>query len=292
MPDKPFFMYFAPGATHAPHHVPTEWSDKYKGRFDEGWDALREEILTRQKELGVVPVETELTARHEEIPAWEDMPDEPADPRPPDGGLRRLPRAHRPPHRTARRRARRPRRARGHARLLHHRRQRGERRGRDQRQLQRDLAQRRCGARDARIHGRADRRLRHAEGLQPLRGRLGTRDGHPYQWTKQVASHWGGTATAPSSTGRAGSLRAARCERSSTTSSTSPRRCSKPPGSPSRRPSMGSPNSRSRAERAAAYSFDGATEDDRHDTQYFEMFCNCGVYQHGWTAVTTTVCRG
>ena len=76
MPDKPFFMYFAPGATHAPHHVPTEWSDKYKGRFDQGWDALREEILTRQKELGVVPAETELTARHEEIPAWDDMPDE------------------------------------------------------------------------------------------------------------------------------------------------------------------------------------------------------------------------
>src|SRR4051812_17886032 len=47
MPDKPFFMYFAPGATHAPHHVPTEWSDKYKGRFDQGWDALREEIVQR-----------------------------------------------------------------------------------------------------------------------------------------------------------------------------------------------------------------------------------------------------
>jgi arylsulfatase len=76
MPDKPFFMYFAPGATHAPHHVPTEWSDKYKGRFDQGWDALREEILERQKELGVVPADAELTARHEEIPAWEDMPDE------------------------------------------------------------------------------------------------------------------------------------------------------------------------------------------------------------------------
>ena len=76
MPDKPFFVYFAPGATHAPHHVPTEWSDKYKGRFDQGWDALREEILARQKELGVVPPETELTERHEEIPAWDDMPDE------------------------------------------------------------------------------------------------------------------------------------------------------------------------------------------------------------------------
>ena len=55
MPDKPFFVYSAPGATHAPHHVPTEWSDKYQGRFDAGWDALRDEILARQKELGVVP---------------------------------------------------------------------------------------------------------------------------------------------------------------------------------------------------------------------------------------------
>src|SRR5437773_661282 len=76
MPDKPFFMYYAPGATHAPHHVPKKWSDKYKGRFDQGWDKLREEILARQIELGVVPPGTELTARHEEIPAWEDMPDD------------------------------------------------------------------------------------------------------------------------------------------------------------------------------------------------------------------------
>ena len=51
MPDKPFFVYFAPGATHAPHHVPKEWSDKYKGKFDDGWDALREETFKRQKKL-------------------------------------------------------------------------------------------------------------------------------------------------------------------------------------------------------------------------------------------------
>src|SRR5256886_2602246 len=76
MPDKPFFCYFAPGATHAPHHVPTEWSDKYKGRFDGGWDELRRQTLARQKELGVVPPDCELTARHEEIPAWDDMPAE------------------------------------------------------------------------------------------------------------------------------------------------------------------------------------------------------------------------
>ena len=76
MPDKPFFVYYAPGATHAPHHVPPEWSDKYKGQFDEGWDALREETLARQKELGVIPADAELTARPAEIPAWDDMPDE------------------------------------------------------------------------------------------------------------------------------------------------------------------------------------------------------------------------
>ena len=75
-PDKPFFMYFAPGATHAPHHVPKEWSDKYKGKFEGGWDVLREQILARQKELGVVPETAELTRRHDEIPAWDDMPAE------------------------------------------------------------------------------------------------------------------------------------------------------------------------------------------------------------------------
>jgi arylsulfatase len=76
MPDKPFFAYFVPGATHAPHHVPIEWSDKYKGRFDQGWDATREETFRRQKALGVIPPEAELTARPEEIPAWDDMPDD------------------------------------------------------------------------------------------------------------------------------------------------------------------------------------------------------------------------
>jgi arylsulfatase len=76
MPDKPFFAYFAPGATHAPHHVPKDWIDRYNGRFDAGWDALREEIFARQKELGVIPAEAELTPRHDEIPAWDEMPEE------------------------------------------------------------------------------------------------------------------------------------------------------------------------------------------------------------------------
>jgi arylsulfatase A-like enzyme len=74
MPDKPFFVYFAPGATHAPHHVPPEWSAKYKGKFDQGWDKLREETFARQKQLGVIPPEAELTKRHSGIPAWDDIP--------------------------------------------------------------------------------------------------------------------------------------------------------------------------------------------------------------------------
>jgi arylsulfatase len=72
-PDRPFFAYFAPGATHAPHHVPREWAEKYQGRFDDGWDALRERTFARQQELGVIPQDAELTRRHDEIPAWDDM---------------------------------------------------------------------------------------------------------------------------------------------------------------------------------------------------------------------------
>jgi arylsulfatase len=66
-------MYFAPGATHAPHHVPKEWIAKYKGKFASGWDKLREETFARQKKLGVVPATAKLTPRPKEIPAWDDM---------------------------------------------------------------------------------------------------------------------------------------------------------------------------------------------------------------------------
>jgi arylsulfatase A-like enzyme len=69
-PDKPFFIYFAPGATHAPHHVPKEWIDKYKGKFDQGWDVLREETLARQIKLGVVPPGTKLAPKPEAIKDW------------------------------------------------------------------------------------------------------------------------------------------------------------------------------------------------------------------------------
>ena len=72
-PDKPFYLYFATGATHAPHHAPKEYIDKYKGQFSMGWDKLREETFERQKAMGVIPPDAKLTPRPKEIPAWDDM---------------------------------------------------------------------------------------------------------------------------------------------------------------------------------------------------------------------------
>ena len=75
-PDKPFFVWFAPGGTHWPHHVPRDWIDRYKGRFDKGWDVLREEIFARQKARGVIPANAVLTPRPPELPAWDSLPAE------------------------------------------------------------------------------------------------------------------------------------------------------------------------------------------------------------------------
>ena len=72
---KPFFVYYSTGCSHAPHHVAKDWADKYKGQFDQGWDQLREETFARQKELGVIPADAELTPRDEAFPAWDDVPD-------------------------------------------------------------------------------------------------------------------------------------------------------------------------------------------------------------------------
>jgi len=72
-PDKPFYLYFATGATHAPHHAPREWIARYKGKFSGGWDKLREETFARQKRMGVIPADAKLTPRPKEIPAWDDM---------------------------------------------------------------------------------------------------------------------------------------------------------------------------------------------------------------------------
>ena len=72
-PDKPFFVYYAPGLTHAPHHAPKEWITKFKGQFDQGWDKLREETFARQKRMGIIPASTQLTPRPKEIPAWDSL---------------------------------------------------------------------------------------------------------------------------------------------------------------------------------------------------------------------------
>ena len=73
-PDKPFFMYWAPGGVHGPHQVFQEWTNKYKGKFDQGWDKLREEIFARQKQLGWIPANAELTPRAPTMPSWDSIP--------------------------------------------------------------------------------------------------------------------------------------------------------------------------------------------------------------------------
>ncbi len=75
-PKKPFFMYFAPGAMHAPHHVTAAWRDKFKGKFDMGWDKYREMVFEQQKKMGIVPPDTQLTERPDWVPAWDSLSDQ------------------------------------------------------------------------------------------------------------------------------------------------------------------------------------------------------------------------
>ena len=106
-PDKPFFMYWASGCLHGPHHVAKEWADKYAGKFDDGWDAYRERVYHRAKEMGWIPPDAELTPRDPRMPALGRHPGErEAVPAPPDGGRRRVRRARRRPDRPAGRRDR------------------------------------------------------------------------------------------------------------------------------------------------------------------------------------------
>lgn len=74
-PDKPFFMYWAPGGVHGPHHVFPQWAEKYKGKFDGGWDAYRERVFKRQLDMGIIPAGTKLTARDSTMQAWADVPE-------------------------------------------------------------------------------------------------------------------------------------------------------------------------------------------------------------------------
>ena len=73
--DKPFLLYWAPGAGHGPHHIFKEWADKYKGKFDDGWDAYRERVFKRQKEMGWIPADTQLTLRDKTMPGWDSIPE-------------------------------------------------------------------------------------------------------------------------------------------------------------------------------------------------------------------------
>jgi arylsulfatase len=75
-PNKPFFMYFAPGAMHAPHHVTKEWADKYRGEFDDGWDAYREKVFAKQKELGIAPQDAELSRHDPDVQDWDALPED------------------------------------------------------------------------------------------------------------------------------------------------------------------------------------------------------------------------
>ncbi|GAG24710.1 unnamed protein product, partial [marine sediment metagenome] len=75
-PNKPFFMYFCTGAMHAPHHVTKEWSDKYKGMFDDGWDVYREKVFSRQKELGIAPADAELSPHDPDVQDWDALPED------------------------------------------------------------------------------------------------------------------------------------------------------------------------------------------------------------------------
>jgi arylsulfatase A-like enzyme len=287
MPDRPFFMYFAPGATHAPHHVPKEWADKYQGQFDQGWDRLREAIFARQKVLGVIPTDAELTARPPEIPAWDDMP----------AALKPV---------LARQME-------VYAGFLEH----------TDHHVGRliDALQHLEVLDDTLIYVIIGDNGASAEGtlngtfneLLTLNGILGVEtpefltaridqfggpQAHnhyavgwahamdtPYQWTKQVASHWGGTRNGtivhwPGGIQARGEIRA-QFHHVVDVAPTILEAAGLP------QPTMVNGIQQVPLEGVSMVcSFDDAQAPERHDMQYFEMFCNRGIYHQGWTAVT------
>ncbi|HRQ41330.1 MAG TPA: arylsulfatase [Chloroflexota bacterium] len=287
MSDKPFFIYYAPGATHAPHHVPTEWSDKYKGKFDQGWDKLREETFARQKELGVIPQEAELTARHAEIPAWDEMPDslKPILARQMEVYAGFL--EHTDYH---------------VGRLL------------DTLQeleiLEDTLIYVMIGdngaSAEGTVHGSFNEMLmlNGASALETVEfmaariDKFGTPEAYnhyavgwahamdtPYQWTKQVASHWGGTRNGtivhwPNGIQAKGEVRT-QFHHVIDVATTVLEAAGLPEPTfvhgVQQMPLHGV---------SMLYSFDDAQAAERHETQYFEMFVNRGIYHKGWTAVT------
>jgi arylsulfatase A-like enzyme len=286
-PEKPFFVYFAPGATHAPHHVPVDWADKYAGAFSEGWDAQRESILARQKELGVVPADAELTPRPEAIPAWEDMPEElkPVLERQMEiyaGFLE-----HTDFH---------------VGRLIDAIDSIGA--------LENTIVYYIIGDNGASAEGTVNgafnemanfngmSAIETPEFMAAMKDKLGTVDAYnhysvgwawamcsPYQWTKQVASHWGGTRNGTIVHWPAG-IKAKGEVRSQFTHviDVAPT-ILEAAGIPE--PTFVNGVQQSPIEGTSmAYSFDSGEAPERHDLQYFEMFGNRGIYHRGWSAVT------
>jgi arylsulfatase A-like enzyme len=287
MPDKPFFAYFAPGATHAPHHVAPEWSEKYRGKFDHGWDALREQTFARQKELGVIPADAELTARHDEIPTWDDMPD---DLKPVLARQMEI-----------------------YAGFLEHT---DHNVGRlidalaDLEILDDTLVYYIIGDNGASAEGDINGcfneliNLNGANALQTTEFMVSRIDDFgtpkaynhyavgwahamcaPYQWTKQIASHWGGTRNGtivhwPNGISARGELR----NQFHHVIDFAPT-VLEATGVPE--PTFVNGVQQKPLEGVSmAYSFDDADAAERRETQYFEMFCNRGIYHKGWTAVT------
>ena len=287
MPDRPFFIYFAPGATHAPHHVPKEWADRYQGEFDDGWDALRESTFARQKELGVIPEDAELTARHEEIPAWDDMPEE----------LKPV---------LARQME-------VYAGFLEHT---DHHVGRlidtlaDLEVLDDTIVYYIIGDNGASAEGTmngAFNELANFNGMAALEtpefmlskmDAFGGPDSYnhysvgwawandtPFQWTKQVASHWGGTRNGtivhwPNGIQQPGGLRS----QFTHVIDLAPT-ILEAAGLPE--PTMVNGVLQSPMEGTSMlYSFNEGDAPERHDLQYFEMFANRGIYHQGWSAVT------
>jgi arylsulfatase A-like enzyme len=287
MADKPFFVYYAPGATHAPHHVPTEWSDRYKGRFDQGWDALRERTFARQQELGVIPQDAELTARPAEIPAWDDMPTDlkPVLARQMEVFAGFL--AHTDHH---------------VGRLID---TLAELEILDDTLVYYIIGDNGASA-EGDLHGCFNEliNLNGANALQTTEfmgariDKFGTPEAYnhyavgwahamdtPYQWTKQVASHWGGTRNGtilhwPQGIQAKGEVRSQFhhvIDLAPTVLEVAGLPEPTMVNSVQQIPLQGT---------SMAYSFDDADAADRHETQYFEMFCNRGIYHQGWTAVT------
>jgi arylsulfatase A-like enzyme len=287
MPDKPFFMYFAPGACHAPHHVPKEWADKYKGKFDGGWDTLREEIFARQKTLGVIPANAELTRRPAEIPAWEDTPKE--------------------------MRAIYAREMEVYAGFLEHV---DTNLGRlidalqELEVLDDTLIYYIIGDNGASAEGTPNgcfnemttlNGLASLETPEFLHSRIDDFGGPkaynhyavgwahamdtPYQWTKQVASHWGGTRNGtivhwPNGVKAKGEIRS-QFHHVIDIAPTILEAAGLP------HPAVVNSSQQAPLEGfSMLYAFNDAKASERHETQYFEMFCNRGIYHKGWTAVT------